>query len=583
MIGIALALAGIAAAAPGQPLRISTSGWCSPVFVNVKGPVTVTCNGVDPQALAALNRQLDELKVDNQEKVQRANEWADRYRILLKKLKEESDGSEIARQAEQDLRQGNLDDAIALLKQLTAGKDKQNIDTAARDNYEAGLALEMEFKTPEALDYLEEARRLRPNEPEYELEYARALLSENRFDEAKAIYDHLLPKLAQMEKSDVKYAQVHMFANIDAGHLYTQMGDLDKGRDAFNQAFASCVALSLLPQGAMCDLVILTDILLRLGEVQLRLQRYSEAEAVFTQAFNTYKGASQDGSAYRREQAQTLSLLGYAYSQDNNPAEAERVLTTAYQIQFWLLDQKNPGIASETAQTALFLASLKSDQNRQDEAESYYGQAANTLRTLAQQDPDAYMPSLERALYEWGRTDLSAKALDKAAPVYEELLPIDLKMSAANPAEYLSNLATTYNSLALIRRAASKDEESLAFRRQCADTYRKMDPSPANRAAVAITLNALAWDEGDLQRYDDAQKDILEGEQILRDLNTSNPGAYGDRLAQNLVFQGMLLRVTKKDCAAVRAKLDEARQFSQSESIIGAADVLATNCQPKTP
>ena len=583
MIGLALVLAGFAAAPATQPVQIATSGWCSPVFVNVTGPVSVTCNGVDPQAVAALNRQLDQLRLDNKQKVQRANDWAERYHTLLKKLDEESDGSEIARQAEQDLHQGNLDEAVALLKQLTAGKDKQNVDNAARHNYEAGLALEMEFKTPEALDYLQEAQQLRPNDPEYALEYARALQAENRFDDAKGIYDRLLPRLAQMEKTDIKYAPFHMFGNIDAGRLYTQIGDLDKARDAFNDAFASCLALGLLPQGPMCDLLMLNNIMSYLGNVLIRQKRYGEAEAVFTQAFNTYKAGSKDGSAYTREQAVTLSLLGYAYSQDNQPEEAERVLTMAHQLQFFLLDQKNPEIAAETAQTTFFLASLKSDQNQQEKAEVFYRETADKLRALTQQDSDAYLPSLERLLYEWGRTDLEAKAMDKAEPVYQELLPIAQKLAEANPGEYLSDLAVTYNSLALIRLEAKQYDQAVGFRRQSVDTYRKLPPTPDNRASVAITLNALAWDEGNLQRFDDAQKDVKEGEQILRELNAQDPGTYGVRLAQNLVFQGMLIRITTKDCAAVTAKLAEARQFSQSPTISGAADALASGCQAQSP
>ncbi len=58
---------------------ISTSGWCSPVFINVNGPVNVTCKGVDPRALAVLNRNLGGLKLNYKQKEAEANDWAKRY------------------------------------------------------------------------------------------------------------------------------------------------------------------------------------------------------------------------------------------------------------------------------------------------------------------------------------------------------------------------------------------------------------------------------------------------------------------------------------------------------------------------
>ncbi len=559
--------------------RISTSGWCSPVFVNVSGPVTVNCIGVDPQANREMNRQLDSLKLGYKEKVRQANEWARKYKLLQKELDRESDGSALARLAEQALHAGDLDRAIALLKQLAGGPDKQNVDRAAAHAYELGLALELKFQTPEALTYLEQAQRYRPENTTYAAEYARALLKENRFAESEAIFTKTIARLEELRKKDyLTYAVPLMQAEMEVGTLYANTDRLDKAGDAYNSAFATCLTVGMFSNA--CSYADLTDILSELGGLLIRGERYQEAKGIYEQAFQQYKSVSKDGTAYMPEQARCLSYLGLIYQHLNEPAKAERALQMALSIQVLLLDQKKPANRADLAQTYLMDADFKSETNRLEKAESDFSSAAEILRELAHEDAEAYQPSLERALYSWGRVDLLAKKYREASTVYEELLPIAQELATRDPARYLEDVAVSWNSLATIRSDARQYAECLKFRQQAAEAFRKLAAlNHAQLASLAATLTAVAWDALVMQDADLAQRSADESEQILRDFHRRDPAAYGEKFGQSLVIEAMVLKYRHADCADVKRKAAEATQVTSAPGVTSAAQVFIDACR----
>jgi len=54
--------------ATAQQVQQNTHGWCSPAVNNVTGNVAITCNGVDPKALARLNEILDKNNLEPKER-----------------------------------------------------------------------------------------------------------------------------------------------------------------------------------------------------------------------------------------------------------------------------------------------------------------------------------------------------------------------------------------------------------------------------------------------------------------------------------------------------------------------------------
>ena len=88
MIGFALImlLAIFSSAAQAQGMQQITHGWCSPAIYDVGGDVTITCNGVDPKALARLNELLDKKDLEPEATVRLAESWTSTYLELKGQL-----------------------------------------------------------------------------------------------------------------------------------------------------------------------------------------------------------------------------------------------------------------------------------------------------------------------------------------------------------------------------------------------------------------------------------------------------------------------------------------------------------------
>jgi tetratricopeptide (TPR) repeat protein len=577
-----LLLAALAAGPDAQPPRISTSGWCSPVFVDVKGPVNVTCKGVDPRALAVLNRNLGDLKLNYKEKVAEANDWAERYHSLQDRLKEESIGSEMARQAEDDLSQGKLDEAVAVLKQLTATKDKENVDRSALHNYETGLALEMQFKTPDAIPYLEEAQQIRPHQPEYACEYARVLVRENRYADARAVYDRILPWLDDQGQKNFKFARVYMIALHDAAQVYSTQGDVDRAEEAENKAFFQCMALEALQEttaGAQCNDATLFMIAAGLGTLEMQHGQLDRAERMFTQAFNVIKANSKNGTAYLPEQADLLTKLGLTFIGEEKYPDAQKTLSMAYSIQKLVLNRNDPDTRFNAAVIAAALGLVHFHQQDFDRGEDDFREAAESLRELALQDPEAYQPVLEHVLYQWAQGEYDAHRLEQARPLYEEVLPLLQKFAAADPAKYLSDLSATYGGLAVVHDQAKDYEESLRLIQLSVEASRKTEPTTDNLEMLGKSLCALTLIAKDAGQIDLAETSADESEQILRKLYGQNSQSYSDSFVQTLIAHGIVLSA-KHDCDGVSRRVTEATRISPSPKVTQVANSIQSDCHP---
>src|ERR1700740_1346830 len=161
--------------------------WCSPVTANVTGKVTVHCIGVDPRAMDALNVQLERTSAQLDERIRIANTWAEKYKLLEKRLAEAGDTSPLSRQAQDLLHKGQFEQAGAVLDSIIAQEEK-TLDRLAADHYNRALIYELQFDTPNALVHLEKAYRFAPESWRYGAEYARALGVENRMVEEEAVY-----------------------------------------------------------------------------------------------------------------------------------------------------------------------------------------------------------------------------------------------------------------------------------------------------------------------------------------------------------------------------------------------------------
>jgi len=166
------ALLSVASPASAQgALYQTTTGWCSPIISNVTGNVSVKCIGVDPQALVRLNEQLNRSEMSRAEALATANDWAQRYRDLKRRLSRKGVDRDLSRRAMRALRLGRLDEAGAILDEqlkqdddrvARAAKDYRDaVAGAAEDHYNRGQIYQLQFSTHSALFRAQEGLRSR--------------------------------------------------------------------------------------------------------------------------------------------------------------------------------------------------------------------------------------------------------------------------------------------------------------------------------------------------------------------------------------------------------------------------------------
>jgi hypothetical protein len=122
-LGLWLLVLGVSAAQAAS-ITQQTEGWCSPAIGQTGGNVTITmtCQGVDPKALEALNRDLGftkgQLRLTNQQleqKTKEANEWAHKYRELSQQNQVLND-EKLTQRVKGLLSEGKLEEADTLLR-----------------------------------------------------------------------------------------------------------------------------------------------------------------------------------------------------------------------------------------------------------------------------------------------------------------------------------------------------------------------------------------------------------------------------------------------------------------------------------
>src|SRR5205807_5420082 len=93
----------------------TTTGWCSPIFINspINAPLTINCNGVDPGIVAALKKKLAgeqitarDMQRRYEEIQQEINIFISQYRELEKKIGQYELLPEEKRRAEELLHDG---------------------------------------------------------------------------------------------------------------------------------------------------------------------------------------------------------------------------------------------------------------------------------------------------------------------------------------------------------------------------------------------------------------------------------------------------------------------------------------------
>jgi tetratricopeptide (TPR) repeat protein len=275
----------------GKVLRQMSSGWCSPNIANVSGNVTITCIGVNPKALERLNAQLSSKKTELSEKIREANEWAERYHELEKRLADSGENKELSHLAEKYLYEGELTEAGAVLdKILTA--DENYVDRIAADHYNRGLVFVLQFQALDALPHLARAYQYRPDNLRYGEVYGNVLLAQNDYSASEAVLKSTLDRerrLATLNPSiyDPRVAQTLK----SLGDMYRHTERPSEAETSYRAALAICRHLAKIDPAAYQPFVAQT--LTSLAALYSETQRLQEAEVTNNEALEIQRQLSK--------------------------------------------------------------------------------------------------------------------------------------------------------------------------------------------------------------------------------------------------------------------------------------------------
>jgi tetratricopeptide (TPR) repeat protein len=194
ILRIACLLAVLAWSGIAIPAEVTqaTGGPCSPAINGSNNTIqNLNCSGVDPRATKWLLDELDRKNLDLDKKIAEANEWARKYNVLNTQLTEarrqlaaKGEDATLVQAAQDLLHQGKLEEARKIYDRLIAS-DEANVNRAAQDHFGRATIFALQFHMIEALPDYAEAYQLRPKNPQYASEYARAAYIEGQHAEAE--------------------------------------------------------------------------------------------------------------------------------------------------------------------------------------------------------------------------------------------------------------------------------------------------------------------------------------------------------------------------------------------------------------
>ena len=431
--------------------------WCSPVTANVTGRVTVHCIGVDPRAMDVLDVQLERTSAQLDEKIRIANNWADKYKLLEKRLAEAGDTSPLAQQAEDLLHKGQFAQAGAVLDRIIA-QEQKTLDRLAADHYNRALIYELQFDTANALIHLEKAYRFAPESWRYGAEYARALGVENRMVEEEAVYRAFMGHGTKNAKAeDIPYAALML---TGFARFCVQKRQYDEAEQSYKLALQGLVGLVTLDPSKFLETWLSTTD--ELGSLYETMGKFDDAEDQYTRALTTEQLASRgDPTGLKPYMSSTWGRIGDTRHERGDGKGAME----AYWKALGLLGEAGGDITRfrpQASEILLSIGRLALDYNKFDVAETSFETVVKNYRELAQQDPGVFRPRLAEALDDLGNLYREQNKFDESEKSYQESLEIKQQLTATMPEVSQGDVAESFNHLAVLYRKVHKLNEANA-------------------------------------------------------------------------------------------------------------------------
>ena len=244
------------------------------------------------------------------------------------------------------------------------------------------------------------------------------------------------------------------------------------------------------------------------------------------------------------EKSCLLNLLGILYNAQHRFAEGEAAYREALKIYRSLAEENPDAFLPNVAATCDNLANLLKDQHRTEEAERLFREALEICRSLATENPDAFLSNVATTCNNLACLLDDQHRTEEAERLFREALEICRSLATENPDAFLPNVATTCNNLACLLDDQHRMEEAERLYREALKIYRSLaEENPdAFLPNVAMTCNNLANLLDDQHRMEEAERLYRETLKIYRSLAEENPDAYLPDVATTCNNMAILLK-----------------------------------------
>ncbi len=509
-------------------IRQSTSGWCSPVFANVTGPITVTCKGIDPSAVKVLNEQLHRSKTSLVEAMKRADEWAEKYFELESKLSSTTSHADLRSKALQFLRSGDLTNAGSTIDEILHSEEKDLLRGAADDEYARATVFDLQGDNLNAFSHFERAYQIDPDNLKYAMNYGRLLIENRDFHVAESVLTKALNACKVLALTDrPKFLEIMAMIQMNLGDLYRHTNRSDDATNAYQNA---------------------SSLLYEIG------------------VSRTYEN--------NLNIANVQASLALLYTQEMRPTDAAKAMEQSISLltlfmQVWPIDhpgEENP-FPVIIARVKANLGAIYADLGRSDLAVSYLTDSTATFKALAAGNHAVYDIRVSEDEFSLGQIYSTSGDTKRGQLLIEDSLRIIESLAAQSPAEYehlhVATLVGLSNSY-LLSKDNDKAELLLAKAEKiCLDNNEK-DPSDFQPLHVAI-LNNLSIVRANQSRFSEAISLLDEALILIRSMRKKDTALHLDLFIQSLGLQA-------RNCVAqsdfLRARADYLEEISNLKEML---------------
>lgn len=160
------------------------------------------------------------------------------------------------------------------------------------------------------------------------------------------------------------------------------------------------------------------------------------------------------------------------------------------------------------------------NEQEYEDAEYAYDGAITICRTLAERNPDAYLPILAQLLGEQANVHCDMECYEIAEGEYEEAVAIYRNLAEKEPDAHLSGLSRAVGNLASLHEEQKKYEQAEAEYNEAINICRNLPEynTVDNLLCLARNVGNLGGLHYILQKYDLAEEELNEADALFRDL-----------------------------------------------------------------